>query len=143
MKDLFPKLPIYSFSWRSIYAEPVPGSGERISLATIIKGEDSQFQAARTITGLKIRVLFGQKTGIYINDALGVCLASAGKFYKANPLDRAWEPPIEGFYLGGIKHSLANSFEGAMSTAASQSSSFNFALQTNQPSKATATGNIA
>lgn len=115
-----------------MYVEPVPNSGERISLATIIKGEDNQFLAARTITGLKIRGLFGQKFGTHISDALGVCLANAEHFFEVNPVDRNWEPYVEGFYLGEAKHSLANSFEEALMIAASQSSSFNFALQAEQ-----------
>ena len=143
MRDLFPKLPTYSFAWRSIYVEPMPSTGERISLATIVKGEDSQFQAVRTITELKIRVLFGQKIRMGINGALGVCLTSAEKFFRANPFDSNWEPPIERFYLGEMKHSLANSFDEALTIAVSQSSSFGFALQTDQPGKAVTTGNIA
>ena len=129
MKDLFPKLPTYNFAWRSMYVEPIPLSGERISLATIVKGEDSQFLVARTITGLKIRGLFGQKLGTHISDSLGVCLTNAEEFYAANPVDRNWEPQMEGFYLGETKQSLANSFEEALMIAASKSSSFSFALQ--------------
>lgn len=128
MIDLFPKLPTYNFSWRSIHVEPVPFSGERISLATIVRGEDRQFLAARTITELSIRGMFGQEFGTHISDSLGICLSNAEQFFSTRPVERDWEPYLEGFYLGDVKHSLANSFEEALMIAASQSSSFNLAL---------------
>ena len=46
----FPDLPSYGISWRSIQVEPVPLSGERITLGAIVKGDDQELIAAKLIS---------------------------------------------------------------------------------------------
>ena len=49
MKPQYPAPPIYGISWRSTQAEPVPLSGERIAVGTVVKGEDRLLMVARLI----------------------------------------------------------------------------------------------
>ena len=55
MKIDFPKLPEYEFSWRSLQIEPIPLSGERITLGAVVKGGDQALIAAKLIHAEKLK----------------------------------------------------------------------------------------
>lgn len=128
MKIDFPKLPEYEFSWRSLQIEPIPLSGERITLGAVIKGGDHAFIAAKLVHAEKLKKMYGDQFGTGIADALNICIKSAENFYSNKPLSMDWEPPLEGFHLGKINSSLAENIEEGLLRAAMYCSSFNFFL---------------
>ena len=47
--EIFPSLPSYSAKWHSLQIEPIQGSGERLSIAVAIKGNDGAVNVFKTI----------------------------------------------------------------------------------------------
>jgi len=129
MKSSFPKLPDYEFSWRSIQVEPVPFSGERITLGTLVKGSDQALIAAKLIPAPKLKKMYGQEFGDRIADALALCIRSAEEFYGNKPLSSNWTPPLEGFYIGEVNSSLAENIEEGLQRAAMYCSSFSVSIE--------------
>ena len=107
MKINFPQLPGYEFSWRSLQIEPIPFSGERITLGTLVKGNDQALIAAKLIQADKLRKMYGNEFGNKIADALSLCIKAAESFYSNKPLSTVWTPPPEGFHIGKLNSSLA------------------------------------
>jgi hypothetical protein len=124
MKTNFPQLPSYEFGWRSLQVEPIPLSGERITLGALVKGNDQALIAAKLIDSNKLRKMYGSEFGNRIADALSLCIKSAEDFYSNKPLSSNWVPPLEGFHVGKINSSLAENMEDALLRAAMNSSSF-------------------
>lgn len=129
MKIDFPKLPEYEFSWRSLQVEPIPLSGERITLGAVVKGGDQALIAAKLIHAEKLRKMYGDQFGSGIADALNACIKSAENFYSNKPLSVDWEPPLDGFYLGKVNSSLAENIEEGLLRAAMYCSSFSFSAE--------------
>lgn len=128
MKSQFPKLPEYGLSWRSIQVEPIPHSGERISVGTIVKGEDQSLIVAKLLPVQKLKKIYGNEFGRRIGDALQFCVDAAEKFYSKNPLSSDWTPPLDGFHLGNEKATLAKNIDDGLLVSAMHSSSFSVAF---------------
>ncbi|HYE74367.1 MAG TPA: hypothetical protein VEF04_13595 [Blastocatellia bacterium] len=129
MKREFPKLPRYEFSWRAVQLEPIPGSGERITVAALVKGNDKAFIAAKLLNFAKLRSLYGADFATSINDAMAFCMTDAENFYANHPLSAQWMPPFEGFAVGNLAYSLAENIDEALLIAAMSSSSFAVAFE--------------
>lgn len=129
MKNKFPKLPGYEFTWRSLQLEPVPFSGERITLGVLVKGWDKSLIIAKLVNNEKLKRFFGTAFTNRIIDSLSLCMYSAESFYKSKDLSATWNPPLEGFFLGNQRSSLANNIEDAVIRAAMSCSSFSVSLE--------------
>ena len=125
----FPELPRFGFSWRSIQIEPVPLSGERITMGAIVKGDDQELLAAKLISKPHLRKIYGREFGSRIAEALSLCINHAEKFYTTNPLSNKWSPPLDRFYVGELQSSVAENIEESLLRAARQSSSFSISLE--------------
>ena len=132
MKPRYPAPPNYGISWRSIQAEPVPLSGERIAVGTVVKGEDRLLMVARLIPVRRLKKIFGEELGRRIGDALQCCIDAAEKFYSLHPLSSPWTPPLEGFHLGKEVTTLAKNMEDGLLQSAMHSSSFSAAFHAEQ-----------
>ena len=128
VKSKFPKLPSYAFAWRSLFLEPIPGSGERITVGSIVKGDDNASIAARLIPSSKMQSMYGGEFGRRLNDALKLCIDAAEKHYAVQSIASEWRPALEGFYLGDMNASVARDLEDALMLAAMHSSSFSVSL---------------
>ena len=129
MKSQYPVPPSYGLSWRSIQVEPIPLSGERIAVGTVVKGEDQSLIVAKLIPFQKLKKVYGEEFGRRIGDALQYCIDAAEKFYSLHPLSSQWTPPLEGFYLGKEVTTLAKNMEDGLLLSAMQSSSFSVAFK--------------
>ncbi len=136
MNSQYPTLPGYGLSWRSIQVEPIPHSDERITIGTVVKGEDQALIAAKLIPVQKLKKIYGKEFGKRIGDALELCVDAAEKFYSLNPLSSGWSPPLEGFYLGKENSTLAKSIEDGLLVSAMHSSSFSVAFEAEKASNA-------
>lgn len=125
----FPDLPSYGISWRSIQVEPVPLSGERITLGAIVKGDDQELIAAKLISKTHLKKIYGREFGMRIAEALSLCIDHAEKFYAANPLSNKWSPPLDRFYVGELHSTVAEDIEEGLLRAARHSSSFSVSLE--------------
>jgi len=121
----FPSLPEYGYSWRSVQIEPIPHSGERITLGAILKGDDGLLIAAKLVPAVKIKSVFGKKFGGRIADALVICMNAAEKFYCDKPLTKIWTHPMEGFFASQFREAVADNIEDGLMRAARNSSSLN------------------
>ena len=128
MKSAFPSIPGYSFSWRTLQIEPIPMSGERITMGIVLKGDDQALIAARLIPSARLRRMYGPEMGGRLAGALSMCIDQAEEFYTRQPLAGVWAPPLEGFYLGEVKSSLAENIEDALLNASRLSSSIGLAM---------------
>ena len=129
MSPSYPELPGYGFSWRSLQIEPVPLSGERITLGALVKGDDQELMAAKLISKSHLKKIYGQEFGARIADALNLCINHAEKYYSANPLSNKWSPPLDRFYVGELHSSVADNLEDGLSRTARQTSSFSVSLE--------------
>ncbi len=120
----FPKLPEYKFYWRALQFEPIPFSGERITLGAIVKGEDNALIAAKLFSKSKLNTLFGKNLSERVSDALTFALESADNFYSKNDIRDQWKLPVEGFSLSLERESRANDIEDSLMQASKQCSIF-------------------
>lgn len=129
MRAGFPEPPEYGFSWRNLLVEPVPFSGERISLAAIIKTDDGSLAVHKFVGQRKLRSLFGEKFGESMREALSLCMECAEEFFQRNPIYSDWKPPMKSFHIGAAEHSVANDLEEAILVAGRHCSSISMAEQ--------------
>ena len=129
MNTEFPKLPEFGFSWRSLQVEPVRLSGERITLAAIVKADEGPLLVPRFVSWEKLRGLYGEKYGKELNKALAICISRAEQHFQKSPIFADWPPPIEGFYLCEAKHSMAKDITEAILVAGRHCSSVSLASQ--------------
>ena len=137
MKNKFPELPKFEFAWRSLQIEPLPFSGEKITLGLLIKGGDKTLIAAKLVHKEKLKKMFGNEFGSGISDALSLCIHSAETYYCNKDLSTNWTPPLEGFQVGKIRSSVADNMEDAIFRAAMYCSSFTASVEVekNNPRK--------
>lgn len=133
MSPSYPELPNYGFSWRSIQVEPVPLSGERITLGAIVKGDNQELLAAKLVSKSQLRKIYGREFGARIAEALSLCINHAEKYYSTYPLSNKWSPTLDRFYIGELHSSVAENIEEGLSRAARQSSSFSISLESEKP----------
>lgn len=138
-----PKLPDYEFSWRSIQVEPVPMSGERITLGLIVKGADQTLRVVKLVSADTLCKMYGAEYGGRILDALDVCVESAQKHYKNTSLINQWSAPLGNFHVGEVKSSLAENIEDGIASASVSCSSFAVAAKTVKSEEATTRGDSA
>ena len=129
MRARFPEPPNYGFSWRNILVEPVSFSGERISLAAILKTDDGVLVIPKFVARRKLHSLFGEKYGNDMKEALELCIECAEEHFRRNPIYSSWKPPMKSFSLGKAEHSTADDLEEAVLVAGRYCSSINMAEQ--------------
>jgi len=128
VKNGFPSLPTYVFSWRSVQIELIPGSGERLTVGSIVNGEDNALIAARLIPLAIMRGMYGDEYGSRLADVLRICMDSAEKYYSDKPISNEWRPVLEGFFPGNLNSSFAEDIEHALLIAKMHSSALSVAL---------------
>ncbi len=131
----FPNLPDYKFSWRSIQVEPIPHSGERITLGAIIQGEDNALMVARLVPKTKLNSLFGKEFSSRISEALNMAIKSSETFYSGNKLHDNWIPPLDGFFASVVRESVAINIEKAVIDVARNCSCLSIPLENTATSK--------
>lgn len=129
MRPGFPQPPEYGFSWRNLLFEPVPFSGERISLAAIVKTDDGYLAVPKFVSQRKLRSLFGEPLGENMKEAMSLCIECAEEFFQRNPIYGSWKPPMKSFHIGVAEHSVASDLEEAILVAGRHCSSINLVEQ--------------
>ena len=112
-------------------------SGERISLAAVLKTDDGKLEVPKFVTRRKLQSLFGKKYGTTIGDALELCIECVKDHFQEDPTFSDWTPPMQNFYLCDPEYSVASDLEEAVLVAGRHCSSINFAVQSVEPSVGT------
>ena len=120
----FPKLPDCMFNWRVIQVEPIPLSGERITLGVLVKGGNQEFLSSEVINSENLKKMYGQSFGGGIADGLSLTIRDAKEFYIDKPLSVGWAPPLSDFYVSDVNSSLAENIAQALHVVAMYNSSF-------------------
>lgn len=97
-------------------------------MGLVLKGDDQALIAARLVPSSRLKKMYGSEMGGRVTDALSLCIDGAEKFYTRQSLASVWCPPLEGFYLGELKSSLAANIEDALLNATKHSSSIGLAM---------------
>lgn len=134
MRFGFPDPPNFGFSWRNLLVEPVPFSGEKISVAGIVKADDGTLIVPKFVSRHKFRSLFGAKFGVHISDMLSICIECAEEHFQKNPIYLDWKPPISSFHIGDTEHSMAVDLEEAILIVGKYCSSMYVSEKTSQHS---------
>ena len=125
----FPSLPSYSLTWRGLYIEPIPDSGEKITIGVIAKGADGAFNAIPAASRSKLNVAFGKQISSQIIGTLDLCLSSAKRFYATRPLSSPWKPPLSGISVSSERELRADNIDDGVLMAANQASIFYLGVQ--------------
>ena len=139
---LFPRLPEYGYSWKSIQIEPIPNSGERITLGAIVEGDDGSLMVAKLVPATRLKNIFGKVFGGRIADALNICVASAESFFSKQALTHDWRPPLDGFLVSETRSSVAEDLEDGLLMAARNSCCLAVSLEADREQKSAETEKI-
>jgi len=118
----YPSLPDYKFFWKSIQIEPVPNSGERITLGAIVQGYDKALIVAKFIPNSRLAGVFGKQYAQRLSEVFSMVVDSAESFYERGNINDNWMPPVDGFFVGERKESLSANIEEGVLIAAKQDS---------------------
>lgn len=117
-------LPKYRGQWQPIYFQPIPYSGELITIAVAVKGVDGNFQVARTVTQKMLTCISGKDKSKNIVELVSVCCRSAENHLKERFSLSSWNPPFSSFSVGSEKEALSIDIDGIVGQATASSSFF-------------------
>ena len=115
-----PSMP--KITWAPVYFEPLPGSGERITIAVCALGEGSEPQCISSIDPPTISRVFPESKG-FMRDAIEMVRESLVSYSRETKGLNGWVPPFEGVELGTLESGTAPDLPEVLS-AALQLSSF-------------------
>ncbi|ESS73980.1 hypothetical protein MGMO_8c01190 [Methyloglobulus morosus KoM1] len=109
-----PVLPQFTASYRSIYFEPIIGSGERFVIGIMALAETGESRVLQTLSEKTMRSMYGDKTD-QIRGLVSLILESAESHLKAEfPLEQ-WQPPVSGAFAGMTQKTYSNNgLEGVL-----------------------------
>ncbi len=103
--------PTYTGEWMPIFFEPIPLSGERVTICIAATGHDNNHKVAQTISATQMKCLYGSSwqniNGIitWILDSIRLHLLNTGSLTN-------WNPGTVGVYTGKITSSRSSNIEG-------------------------------
>lgn len=120
--DQFPTLSEKVYQWAPLYLEPVPGSGERITIAVAAKCEN-EVKVIRVLQDRSIKCLLGKAQPRFSNLAEMVRTSVEEHLMNGGALTD-WQPLFAGAYAGHIHETFAESENEVLRTAMTMSSAF-------------------
>ncbi len=100
-KANFPDLPLYSAVWCPIQIEPIVGSGEKITVAIAVKGNDGAVNVSKTAPQKVINCLTGSKeVGTKLSSLIQICIESATTHLQQRNTLNDWQSPIQSVTQG-------------------------------------------
>ena len=110
----FPKLPEYKGCWSPVYWTPIMGSGERLTVFLVARGDDGQTSIIRTIRDEVLVVSFGEQAAEGLRKLFALIEKDLTAWLLiANPYtDQCnWTAPITGFLFGGWRKSQSDNVD--------------------------------
>lgn len=119
MLTKFPQMPCFKGEWRAIQLEPIIGSGERITVAISVLGQNGEHKAIQAIRPELLECLYGNKSNEMMK-MIDLILKSVS-VQSSNLND--WTPPFEGLILSKAHHTSSKDIYGILRQAIQLSSS--------------------
>lgn len=115
----FPQIPNFKGEWRAIQLEPIIGSGERITVAISVLGQNGEHKAIQAIRPELLECLYGNKSKEMMK-LIQLIIESV-----SNQTDNLqdWKPPFEGLTLSKAHHTSSKDIYGILRQAIQLSSS--------------------
>lgn len=113
---LFPVIPSYSGHWRTIYLEPIIGSGERIAIVVFAIGSDRRLKVAQSIRVELLDCLYGLQAG-NIQSMIDWIILSLHDAYKSKGNLDNWIPPFGGVTCGAFIEAADHDIDGILKQA--------------------------
>ena len=104
-------------SWAPVLFEPIPGSEERLTIAVAAVNAEGDYRCQSTINPKAAKTVFRGERG-FVKDVVSVTVASCEAFLGSNRDLNAWEPPLDGVYLGKVQDVEISSLDELISFAA-------------------------
>ncbi len=104
-------------SWAPVLFEPIPGSEERLTIAVAAIDTEGDYRCQAIINPKVVKTVF-QGTSGYVKDVVSVTIDSCESFLGSNGNLNAWEPPLDGVYLGKVQDVDISSLDELISFAA-------------------------
>lgn len=111
----FPELPGLKAKWAPLYLEPILDSGERLTVAIIVKS-GSQAQIRSVLRPEAMRMLYGKHAG-GLRGLVELTVDSLDAHLKENKTPASWKPPVTGFHQGEFRDAMSFSMDGIVSQA--------------------------
>jgi hypothetical protein len=119
--DGFPKLPDFRAIWSPIYFEPILYSGERITVAVVVKSQ-SGVHIQSVLRPAAVRTLYGVKAA-GIKGITELSVDSLKAHLESGKSPTSWRPPMTGVFVGKWRDVLSTSLDMALSQAIQQTAS--------------------
>ncbi|MGB3610676.1 MAG: hypothetical protein WA987_09915 [Cellvibrio sp.] len=113
---LFPAVPSYRGRWRTIYLEPIIGSGERIAIAIVAIGSDRRLKVAQAIRVELLDCLYGVQAG-NIQSMIDWIISSLHNSYKSKGNLDNWNPPFGGVSCSAFAEAADHDIDGIIKQA--------------------------
>lgn len=119
--DGFPELPDVRANWCPMYLEPILDSGERITVAIVMKSQ-AGVHIQSVLRPAAVRALYGAKAA-GIRGLTELSVDSLKAHLEAGKSPASWRPPLTGIHIGKWRDALATSLEMVISQAIRQTAS--------------------
>lgn len=114
----------YQGHWRAIYFEPIPASGERITIGIAACGIDNDFKVQRTVSTRILKCIYGAELYQGVDSIVSHSLeAVSEQLERGIPLE-ACQPLFTGLYLGEVHHAVTSEFRGIVKQGMQSASTF-------------------
>ena len=122
IRSLFPKLPTVQAFWTPIYLEPMPGSGDRLTVAVAAKGASGYF-ILPTLDPKRAYCMYGDRANQVVGMA-SLIVESLADHLSENDSLAAWPPPFHGtVFLGPTRSGHGDELEDIAFSGAQLTSS--------------------
>ena len=115
----FPQIPNFKGEWRAIQLEPIIGSGERITVAISVLGQNGEHKAIQAIRPELLECLYGNKS----KDMMKLIELIIQSVSSQSDNLQEWKPPFEGLILSKAHHTSSKDIYGILRQAIQLSSS--------------------
>lgn len=117
------ELPTFAATWWPVRMETIPGSGEAITVATIVRAASGQAQVRQSIAPSVLAGLFGQ-SGRGIVSMVGATVIELQAQLNGGCTVESLEMPFGGFFLGDLRDCVARDINEVFDVAVKFSAVF-------------------
>jgi len=103
-------------SWAPVLFEPIPGSEERLTIAVAAVNAEGDYRCQATINPKMVKTVFQGECG-FVKDVVSLTIANCEAFLGSNRELEAWEPPLDGVFLGKVQDVEVSSLDELISYA--------------------------
>lgn len=117
------ELPNFEATWWPVRMETIPGSGEAITVAAVVRATSGQSQVRQSIAPAVLVGLFGQ-AGRGVASMVGATVIDIQSQLNAGTTVEALEMPFGGFFLGSVRDCVARDINEVFDVAVKFSAVF-------------------